>query len=163
MRTIEAKLHDILLDLFPDQFNSYNQAKIVAEAADYFNKNVNKKTASATRNGETGLVKALWASLSSLGLDEDFEDQDSNYVDGFGLDHNQIIRSAVSQNNKQNLKFKKMAMEVLNDSELDVFLNEEIENEYNFDDATDEELHPKSVFKSPGDAKHHTDSRVTPG
>jgi len=163
MRTIEAKLHDILLDLFPDQFSSYNQAKIVAEATDFFSKNVSKKTAAASRNGETGLVKALWASLSSLGLDEDFEEQDSNYVDGFGLDPNQIIRSAVSQNNKQNLKFKKMAMEVLNDSELDVFLNEEIENEYNLDDATDDNLHPIDVFKSPGDAKHHTDSRVTPG
>jgi hypothetical protein len=163
MRTIEAKLHDILLDLFPDQFNNHNQAKIVAEAADLFNKTVNKKTASATRNGETGLVKALWAALSSLGFDEDFEDQDSNYVDGFGLDPNQIIRSAVSQSNKQNLKLKKMAMEVLNDTELDVFLNEEIENEYNFDDVADEYVHPKDVFKSPGDAKHHTDSRVTPG
>jgi hypothetical protein len=163
MRTIEAKLHDILLDLFPDQFNSYNQAKIVAEAADLFVEKSNKKTASVNRNGETGLVKALWAALSSLGLDEDFEDQDSNYVDGFGLDPNQIIRSAVSQNNKYNLKLKKLSMEVLNDSELDVFLNEEIENEYNLDDATDEELHPAQVYKSPGDAKHHTDSRVTPG
>ena len=75
MRTIEAKLHDILLDLFPDQFNSYNQAKIVAEAADLFVEKSNKKTASVNRNGETGLVKALWAALSSLGLDEDFEDQ----------------------------------------------------------------------------------------
>ncbi len=163
MRTIEAKLHDILLDLFPDQFNSYNQAKIVAEAADLFVEKSNKKTASVNRNGETGLVKALWAALSSLGLDEDFEDQDSNYVDGFGLDPNQIIRSAVSQNNKYNLKLKKLSMEVLNDSELDVFLNEEIENEYNLDDATDEELHPTQVYKSTGDAKHHTDSRVTPG
>ena len=163
MRTIEAKLHDILLDLFPDQFNSYSQAKIVAEAADLCVERSNKKTASVNRNGETGLVKALWAALSSLGLDEDFEDQDSNYVDGFGLDPNQIIRSAVSQNNKYNLKLKKLSMEVLNDSELDVFLNEEIENEYNLDDATDEELHPTQVYKSPGDAKHHTDSRVTPG
>lgn len=162
MRTIEAKLHDILLDLFPDQFNSYNQAKIVAEAADLFSKTLNKKTASV-RNGETGLVKALWAALSSLGLDDDFDDSESNYVDGFGLDPNQIIRSAVSQNNKYNLKLKKMSMEILNDSELDVFLNEEIENEYNLDDATDEYVHPADVFKSPGDAKHHTDSRVTPG
>ena len=40
---------------------------------------------------------------------------------------------------------------------------EEIENEYNLDDATDDDLHPIDVFKSPGDAKHHTDSRVTPG
>jgi hypothetical protein len=162
MRTIEAKLHDILIDLLPDQYNSYNQAKIIAEATDIFNKSINKKTAS-NKNGETGLVKALWAALSTLGLDEDFEDTDSNYVDGFGLDPNQIVRSAVNQNAKQNFKFRKMSMEILNDSELDVILNNEIDNVYNFDDATDEELHPIGVYKSPGDAKHHTDSRVTPG
>ena len=54
-------------------------------------------------------------------------------------------------------------MEVLNDSDLDVFLDEEIENAYNLNDATDNYLHPVEVFKSPGDAKHHTDSRVAPG
>jgi len=162
MRTIEAQLHDILIDLFPDQYNSNNQAKIIAEATDIFEKTLNKKTAS-TKNGETGLVKALWAAMSSLGLDEDFEDNESGFVDGFGLDPNQIIRSAVNQNNRQNFKLKKMAMEVLNDSDLDVFLDEEIENAYNLNDATDNYLHPVEVFKSPGDAKHHTDSRVTPG
>jgi len=56
-----------------------------------------------------------------------------------------------------------MAMEVLNDSELDIFLNSEIENEYNLSDATDEELHPMDVFVTPDRKKHHTDSRVTPG
>jgi len=163
MRTIEAKLHDILLDLFPDQYNNYNQAKIVAEAADVFNKSLNKKTASV-KNGETGLVKALWAALSNLGLDDEFESDNQGYVDGYGLDPNQIIRSAVNQNNKHNLKLNKMAMEVLNDSDLDDILNpNEIENVYNFEDSIDDTLHPKDVFLSPGDPKHHTDSRVTPG
>ena len=164
MRTIEAQLHDILLDLFPDHYSNFNQAKIVAEASDIYNKNTsgNKRT-SSQRNGETGLVKALWAALSALGLDEEYEDYSVSVVDGYGLDPNQIVRSAVNSSIKNNLKLKKLSMEVLNDKDLDIFLNSEIENEYNFDDATDEELHPTEALLTPGKPKHHTDSRVTPG
>lgn len=161
MRTIEAQLHDILTDLFPDQYNSQNQAKIVAEATDIYLKNNNKRSASKT---ESGLVKALWTALASLGLDEDLDENDSFYVDGFGLDPNQIIRSAVNKNNIANLKLNKLAMEILNDSELSVFLSDEIPYEYNLYDATDDDLHPQKVYNYPENRKKHpTDSRITPG
>jgi len=164
MRTIEAQLHDILLDLVPDQYSAISQAKIVAEAADiYYKANKANTRTSAAKRGETGLVKALWTALASLSLEEDYEYDEPSYVDGFGMDPNQIVRSAVSKSNKVNFKMSKKAMEILNDEDLSVFLDEEIENEYNFDDATDDYLHPVENFKSPGDPKHHTDSRIIPG
>lgn len=162
MRNIEAQLHDILLDLFPDQYNNQNQAKIVAEAADIFQNNKSKRT-SSTANGETSYVRALWAAMASLGIDEEYDEYEDNYVDGVGLNPEQIIRSAVNKNNKYNLKLRKMSMEILNDDDVDIFLDKENVNEYNFDDATDEERHPLANFVSPGKPKHHTDSRVTPG
>lgn len=160
MRNIEAQLHEIFLDLFPDNFNSNHQAKIIAEATDIFLKNENKRT--SAKNGESGLVKAVWAAMSNLGFD-DLEDNSDDYVDGFGLDPNQIVRQAVSSNIRINNKLNKMAMEVLNDDDLSVFLDEEIENEYNLSDATDDYLHPEDAYSYKGMKKHHTDSRVTPG
>ena len=49
MRTIEAQIHDILLDLLPEQYSQLSQAKIVAEAASIYAqtaKSSNVKTAS---------------------------------------------------------------------------------------------------------------------
>lgn len=160
MRNIEAQLHEIFLDLFPDNYNNNHQARIIAEATDIFLKNENKRT--SAKNGESGLVKAVWAAMSNLGFDEE-EDNYDNFVEGFGLDPNQIVRQAVSSNIKLNNKLNKMAMEILNDDDLSVFLDEEIENEYSLSDATDDYLHPKDVFVSKDMKKHHTDSRVTPG
>jgi len=161
MRNIEAQLHEIFLDLFPDNYNHNHQAKVVAEATDIYVKNQNKRT--SAKNGESGLVKAVWAAMSNLGFEESEEDNYSNIIDGFGLDPNQIVRQAVNSNIKLNNKWNKLAMDVLNDDDLSVFMDEEIKNKYNLSDGTDEYLHPTDVFTSKGLKKHHTDSRVTPG
>ena len=162
MRTIEAQIHDILLDLLPEQYSQLSQAKIVAEAASVYaqtNKGNNIKTAS---KAESSMMKALWTALASLSLEEDYEDDSVDYLDGVGLDPSQIVRSAChSYKNKSTVKMSKIAMEIINDEDLSVFLDNDIDNnKYDFDDAQDETRHPDGVYKSPGDPKHRTDSTV---
>lgn len=167
MRTIEAQIHDILLDLLPEQYSQLSQAKIVAEATSIYAQSVkssNIKTASASKV-ESGMMKALWTALASLSLEEDYEDDTVDYVDGVGLDPSQIIRSAChSYKNKNNVKMSKIAMEIINDEDLSVFLDNEDNyidnNKYDFDDAQDEIRHPDANYRTPGDPKHRTDSTV---
>jgi hypothetical protein len=162
MRTIEAQLHDLLLDLVPDQYSLTSQAKIIAEATSVFESKQSVKTASRT---ESGLIKALWTALASLQLEEDYEYNSIDFVDGIGLDPGQIVRSAchsIKTNNK--IKMSKLAMEIINNDDLEVFFDNKdnyIDNSnYNIDDSADEERHPDDVFRSPGEPKSRTDSRT---
>lgn len=165
MRTIEAQIHDILLDLLPEHYSNLNQAKIVAEATSIFLQ-TNGSNIKVASKSESGMMKALWTALATLSLDEDF-DEEPDYVDGYGLDPSQIVRSAENSfKRKNNFKMSKIAMEIINDDDLSALLDVENEsnlvdnNKYDFDDAKDETRHRKDVFKSPGDPKHRTDSTV---
>lgn len=165
MRTIEAHIHDILLDLLPDQYSLQNQAKIVAEATNIYLQTPNVNNIKTASKLESGMMKALWTALASLSLEEDYDDEYPDYVDGFGLDPSQIVRSAVNSiKSKSNVKMSKVAMEIINSEDLSVFLDNEdnyLDNsKYDFDDVADETRHRKDVFKSPGDPKHRTDSTV---
>lgn len=165
MRTIEAQIHDILLDLLPDQYSQLSQAKIVAESASIYAQNIKGNNIKTASKAESSMMKALWTALASLSLEEDYEDDAVDYVDGVGLDPSQIVRSAChSYKNKNTVKMSKIAMEIINDEDLSVFLDNEDNyidnNKYDFDDTQDETRHPDTVYKSPGDPKHRTDSTV---
>ncbi len=165
MRTIEAQIHDILLDLLPDQYSLNSQAKIVAEATSIYLQSAKSNNIKTAAKSESGMMKALWTSLASLSLEEDYEDEYPDYVDGIGLDPSQIVRSAVNNiKRKSNIKMSKVAMEIINTEDLSVFLDNEdnyVDNDqYNFDDVADKSRHRDDVFKSPGDPKHRTDSTV---
>ena len=58
----------------------------------------------------------------------------------------------------------KLAMEIINNDDLEVFFDNKdnyIDNSnYNIDDSVDEERHPDDVFRSPGEPKSRTDSRT---
>ena len=165
MRTIEAQIHDILLDLLPEQYSQLSQAKIVAEAASIYAQTAKSSNVKTASKAESGMMKALWTALASLSLEEDYEDDSVDYLDGVGLDPSQIVRSAChSYKNKNNVKMSKIAMEIINDEDLSVFLDNEDNyidnNKYDFDDAQDEVRHPDANYRTPGDPKHRTDSTV---
>jgi hypothetical protein len=166
MRTIEAQIHDILLDLLPDQYSNLSQAKIIAEATSIYTQNLKTGNIKTAAKSESSMMKALWTALASLSLEEDFEfDNTPDYVDGYGLDPNQIVRSAVNNiRYKNNIKMSKIAMQIINDDDLSALMDNEdnyVDNDkYDFDDVADETRHRKDVFKSPGDPKHRTDSTV---
>ncbi len=94
MRTIEAQIHDILLDLLPEQYSQLSQAKIVAEATSIYAQTVKSSNVKTASKAESGMMKALWTALASLSLEEDYEDDAVDYLDGVGLDPSQIVRSA---------------------------------------------------------------------
>lgn len=174
MRMIEAEIHDILLEIASDAHDYEEQAQIVATAADIFrqseaqfNQKMMKKASSATpeKLKEALIVDALFQAMGHLSdwhktaSIEDYEadaEYNMTYVDGRGLDPEQITRKAAKTVVGQG-QFGSMS--ILNDEELDEFFGAPKgfeADEYFLDDG--EERHCPELYRTPGIGKHRSDS-----
>ena len=167
---IEAEIHDILLDIAPDTHDLDEQAQIVAIATSIFHKSesqFNQRMAKKMSNSspekikEARIVDSLFQAMGRLAdwqneVEEDNEyEYNMTYVDGRGLDPDQIVRKAAHTVVGQNFG----SMDILNDSELDEFFGQPkgfYADEYSIDDG--EERHHPELYRTPGMGSHRSDS-----
>lgn len=150
MLNIEAKLHNMLLEVAP-YYNEAEQAQIVAYASSLFD---GMERHAATNAAESQMMDAM---LQAIGHLRDWSDID--FIDGRGMTAEQIVRSAARSITEQGL-------DIINEGDLDVFFGNpdyQDPNGYTMDDvatfADGEEAHPDRYFFKPGRGRHHTDSQ----
>ena len=171
MRTIEAQLHELLLDIAPEQHTVAEQARVIAEASEVYsqiyanNKRVAGKVSESSVVHEAHMMDALLQALASYPSQDDDDDFGADYVNGIGLDPREIVRHAAAGEGSRHNGSKNFGnMDILNDDDLDVFFKEspddyDVDN-YSVSDGIDiENRHPLNTFKSPGQPKHRSDSQ----
>lgn len=154
MLNIEAKLHEMLLEVAP-YYNEGEQAQIVAYASSLFD---GMERQASTRAAESQMMDAM---LQAIGHLRDWSDIDApDFIDGRGLTAEQIIRSA-------GRAIPETGFDIINEDDLDVFFgNSDYQdpNGYTMDDvatfADGEEAHPDRYFFKPGRGRHRTDSQA---
>ena len=152
MLNIEAKLHEMLLEVAP-YYNEAEQAQIVAYASSLFDGMERNASVNAA---ESQMMDAM---LQAIGHLRDWSDVDSyDFIDGRGLTAEQIIRSA-------GRSMPDMGFDIINEEDLDVFFgnSDQDPNGYTMDDTAvfldGEEAHPDRYFFKPGTGRHRTDSQ----
>lgn len=152
MLNIEAKLHEMLLEVAP-YYNDAEQAQIVAYASSLFD---GMERQASTNAAESQMMDAM---LQAIGHLRDWSDVDScDFIDGRGLTAEQIVRSA-------GRSMPDMGFDIINEDDLDVFFggSDKDPNGYTMDDVATfsdgEEAHPDRYFFKPGVGRHHTDSQ----
>jgi hypothetical protein len=150
MLNIEAKLHEMLLEVAP-YYSEAEQAQIVAYASALFSGMERRASANAIENHMMDVM------LQSIGHLRDWNDIDA--IDGRGLTAEQIIRSA-------SRGIPETGIDFINEEDLDVFFGEsdyQDPNGYIMDDVAEfnngQEAHPDNYFFKPGIGRHRTDSQ----
>lgn len=153
MLNIEAKLHEMLLEVAP-YYSDAEQAQIVAYASSLFDGMGRQASIQAA---ESQMMDAM---LQAIGHLRDWSDIDSEgFIDGRGLTAEQIIRSA-------GRAIPETGFDIINEDDLDVFFgapDHQDPSGYTMDDIATfndgEEAHPDRYFFKPGFGRHRTDSQ----
>ncbi len=164
-QSIEKELHGILLDLAHDIHDYDEQAEIVAEAAELYRRIEASCPRIASRKNEDKIREAqlMDSLLQAMGRLDDWNDTESitNYVDGRGLEPDQIVHRA------ETMKPKRIAceglgkhMDIINDVDLDVFLEDEDGEDDSHEEWLDDLVHDPEIYRIPGTGFHRSDSQV---
>lgn len=163
MREIEARLHDMLLEIAPGLYDEEEQARIIAEASALFGRFERR---AATRSSDMVRESQMMDSiLQAIGQLPEW-DEEPEYIDGRGMTPEQIVRAAARGGGYK----PDMGLEILNDSDLDVFYGEPDHQDphgYTMEDVAEykdgEDAHPDTYFFTPGRGRHRSDSQSRGG
>jgi hypothetical protein len=137
--TIEAQLHQILLDVVPGNFDSDAQGRIVAEAAASLLSLTRQASFGSPKRelSEEDMMTALFQAMERVAeadeVDED-EEEFPAHLDASGMSPEQVVRAASRLGDKA-----WGDMEIFNDDELDAMLRDDDSKdpyEFTFDDTT---------------------------
>lgn len=161
MREIEARLHDMLLEIAPDLYDEGEQARIIAEASAIFGRT--ERRASRSSGDMVRESQMMDSILQAIGHLPDWEDEGPEYIDGRGMTPEQIVRAAARGGGY----VPDLGVDILNDGDLDVFYGEpdyQDPHGYIMEDVAErkdgEDAHPDDFFFTPGRGRHRSDSQA---
>jgi hypothetical protein len=163
MREIEARLHDMLLEIAPDLYDEGEQARIIAEASAIFGRSERK--ASRGSNEMVRESRMMDSILQAIGHLPDWDSDEPSYIDGRGMTPDQIVKAASRSGGYK----PDLGLDILNDGDLDVFYGEPDQdpNGYDMDDIATlkdgDDAHPETYFFTPGRGRHRSDSQSRAG
>lgn len=169
MRTVEAELHQMLLDIVPSHGDSDAQARIIAEASAIYKREARFRNGHRTAAADTRLVEAqmMDALLKAMGQMAEWDDVDDEpeILDVRGMSAEQVVRAAGRLGTQY-------SDEVVNPEDFDVFFFNEDEGDtkaWDFNFADGHERVPydygcdrTSRFTKPGYGKHRSDNMSNP-
>lgn len=162
-KTIEAELHEALLDIAPNAFTKEDQAILIAEASEIFRSK--EKRMAQRKAGKGSYREALTTDslleamrLSEMNDDDEFI-KSAIYIDSNSHDPSQVMRKIESRNKKYSAN-NFGNMDIINDDDIDKLLHphydEKTVNNYSIDDGHDR--HDPELYEVPDTGKHRSDS-----